>query len=54
MELFSQAFRDLAFPAEADAASHSPYSNAVDYDSQCPQRQDEERKRKLHGELMQP
>ncbi|XP_076768302.1 single-strand selective monofunctional uracil DNA glycosylase isoform X2 [Arvicanthis niloticus] len=50
---FSELSGDLAFPAEADAASHSSYLNVVDYDSQCPPRQDEERKRKLHGELVQ-
>lgn len=42
-----------AFPAEADAASHSSNLNAVDYDFQCPLRREEERKRKLHGELPQ-
>lgn len=51
---FSEFSGDLAFPAEADVASHSSYLNAVDYNSQCPPRQDEERKRKLHGELVQP
>lgn len=43
----------MAFPAEADAVSRSPYLNAVDYDSQCPSHRNEGRKRKLHGLLVQ-